>query len=77
MRWLILFISFVLWGCQQVPTKLYVRSDCKSVETSFQDQDFTVEVQQYTGISKSDRAILIMPPTGGSTILDRSMAGIS
>lgn len=74
------FIGFsaliFLLGCQtsllgnRMKTKL-----CSPEKIALSSGDFKVQVSRYkSGEEESDRSILIMPPTGGATILDRNFA---
>lgn len=48
---------------------------CSPEKVEFKDGDFKVMVSRYkSGELESQRTILIMPPTGGTTILDRNFA---
>lgn len=47
---------------------------CGSERLTMNDQNFQVKVIRYLGNSPSSRAILILPPTGGTNLIDRSYA---
>jgi hypothetical protein len=55
-------------------THLNLADHCQPSQLTFQSQDFQVQTLSYTATSPSQKTILIIPPTGGTNIIDRSYA---
>lgn len=51
-------------------------NDCKKQNVSFENDGFKVQTLKYESREPSTKNILILPPTGGTNVLDRSYAQI-
>jgi hypothetical protein len=74
MRLIFMSLFFFSLGCQSLALPTGKRSNCEKTEIQIGPQDFRVEVTRYGTTSNSNHAIIIRPPTGGATVLDRSFA---
>lgn len=48
--------------------------ECEPKKQTFEDGDFQVQTLSYYPKNRTDQTILIMPPTGGTNIIDKSYA---
>jgi len=63
-----------LTACQSPPKEQLQRDSCSSSQKTLGTAEFSVDVSLYSGAAPSRKTILILPPTGGSTYIDRSMS---
>ncbi len=64
----------LLTGCQSTPDQQQQRGACRVHQESYGSSEFSVKVSRYAEASPSKKAILVMPPTGGPTYLDRNIS---
>lgn len=78
MRFLFLSLIIACVGCQSLKEPYSVRETCVIKDFKLTDKaqpdEFVVHVSLYASEPPSDRAILLMPPTGGTNMIDRSFA---
>lgn len=75
-RWLSLFSLLFLAACRSVDGGPDVLDACKPEVDNIADNGFDVEIIRYRPAGESDRAIVIMPPTGGTTFLESRYASL-
>jgi hypothetical protein len=75
-RLLLLSLFIFCSCCQSVPKSMIKRHDWEKQDLKFTDGDFTVHVERYAAASGVllPKAIVILPPTGGTNYIDRSYA---
>lgn len=76
MRWLLLFFMLVLAACRSVDGGSDDLGACKPETESIAGNGFDVDIVRYRPGSESGRAIVIMPPTGGTTFLESRYASL-
>lgn len=64
----------LLTACQTVPPAHQQRGSCRVSSETLGTAEFSVKVSRYAENSPSKKAVLILPPTGGATYLDRNIA---
>lgn len=57
-------------------THLDPSDSCKPYTQTFDDQNFQVQTLNYKPKSPTNKSILIIPPTGGTNVIDRSYAAM-
>jgi len=63
-----------LTGCQSVMFPQLSKLHCEIVKSEIAGDGINVKITTYASREKSERAILLYPPTGGSNFLDRQYA---
>lgn len=75
MRWLLFLILLSTAACKTVQSASSA-SDCQSVGSALAADGFEVYFEHYLPSGQTDRAVIIMPPTGGSTFLESRYAAL-
>lgn len=75
MRWLLLLLMFSLAACRSVGGHAALGA-CNPEAESISAGDLDVQIVHYKAGGESDRAIIIMPPTGGTTFLESRYASL-
>lgn len=76
MQWLLALLVLLLASCRTFEEGSTALAACKPETKSLSASGFDVQVQHYQAPSRSDRAIIIMPPTGGTTFLESRYASL-
>lgn len=65
-----LLLTMGFLGC----SSLHHKSACQPQSSTLNEKDFAVEITTYLQSSAADKTIVIIPPTGGTNLIDRSYA---
>lgn len=76
MRWLFYLGLVTLAACKTVEGDARVLDKCEVVADAVATDGFEVRFERYQTAATSDRAIIIMPPTGGTTFLESRYAAL-
>ena len=76
MRCLLLFMVLIMSACRTVGEDTAATRACQPQSRSIADGDFEVEYAHHSPASDTDRAVVIMPPTGGTTFLESRYASL-
>lgn|GEM_PF-993952 len=74
MQWLLIFFMLFLSACRSVDGGPDDLGECQSKAERIADNGFDVDIVRYRPEGSPDRAIVIMPPTGGTTFLESRYA---
>lgn len=61
-------------ACQTLHGEQVKRKDCNTSDILLSGKDFQAHVTRYSETQLSDKAVILMPPTGGVNFIDRSYA---
>ena len=76
MRWLLCVLFMAVAACGAVGADGSIVGSCKAVSGTVASDGFEVHYAQFRPGGLSDRAIVIMPPTGGMTFLESRYAAL-
>lgn len=73
-KWSLLSLFTALTACQTAPSGHTQRGSCRVHNETYGTETFSVKVSRYAEAQPSSKAVLVLPPTGGATYLDRSIS---